>query len=225
MSEPQLYNKPVVKLLADSRGAKIVREISRIDPDDIDFTVTYKRGAKLEDLWELAESQLLRYNTPDLIILFGGVCNLTDKVYTNNGERKFWPPQDIHSRMMEIVATMEIIVSNFNLINKSTKLCFIPEPGMDLLAYNRVILPIPWNMAAIQQKMENELRWLHDATRDINRRLGSNTPRTIEITHSKRHGRYIPVYSRLPDGLHPSNEIANRYAKTLLRYVRREWII
>lgn len=214
---PSMKEK-MVRIFADSRGARIDRELRRFNPDGIDIKVIYKRGAGLKKLWELAEPNLIREYQPDIAIFLGGVCDLTDRIYTTSGEAKFWPPAEIHGRILSIASIMEEMANNFSLIQRNGKMCFIPEVGLDLLKYNKVIHPAPWSFLAIQQRMERELRWLQDFTFDINSKMGMNTPRTLEVTHSKRHGRFVPVYGRLLDGLHPTNTVAHQLANTIIRY-------
>lgn len=98
--------------------------------------------ASLKKLWEIAESEILK-GPLDIILLFRGICDLTDRHYNWFGQREFWPPADMLPRINEVADLMSSIAKNFTLLNVKVKLCFLPEPGCDLLAYNHCQEPIP----------------------------------------------------------------------------------
>lgn len=87
----------------------------------------------------------------------GGICALTEWEYRDSGKREFWPPADVEMRVKEIIITMKEIILNFNLMTHDARMCFIPEAGIDLLAYNKVAVPYPWHKLIIQNRLEVEI--------------------------------------------------------------------
>lgn len=183
------------------------------------FSTRYRKGAKLTDLWEMAEHDILAGQT-DLLIFYGGVCNVTDVHFSQRGKRSFWPPADLTSRFEEIKSTMNMIVSNYRLLNCSTKLCFIPEAGLDLACINNVRFPIPEDIQIIQQNLEVELEELRSFTKRLNDSLNILTPWTLKVTHLRRNNKWVPAYTRSSDGLHPSSAQTYKMAGIIKRYVQ-----
>lgn len=58
------------------------------------------------------EEELLKGQV-DLLIIYGGVCNLTDVHYDEFGNRSFWP-ENIHGRVVEIKNLMKGLATNYN---------------------------------------------------------------------------------------------------------------
>lgn len=193
--------KQQVLIISDSRGSLLWREFRRSINNEAYFRVIARKGASLRKLWEIAATEILK-GRPDIIILFGGICDLTDRYYTYYGRREFWPPVDIRGRVNEVADLMHSIANNHILMNVSVKLCLMPEAGCDLLRYNRIIDPIPRELIKIQEDFERGVRFLQETARDLNRYLGMPTPWTLDCTHARRYGRLVPVYDRTADGLH-----------------------
>lgn len=193
--------KKHVLIIMDSRGSWLHRELRRHQKPSVKFNVIYRKGAGLTKLWEITEWALLTRKV-DLILIMGGVCDLTDKFYVN-GVRKFWPPDDMESRFTEISRIMKDMARNFKLMEVQCKLAFLPDPGLDLIRVNKIHHPVPWRALVVQAELEDNLEMLHLYTRALNSYLGSLTPWTLEITHSHRRGNMIPVYDRTYDGIHP----------------------
>lgn len=203
--------KKTAVIISDSRGARLGQELRALRSTHIHFRVIVKSGAKLIQLWEHAEYEIL-FNQPDIIFLYGGVCDLTDRYYNMYGERYFWPPFNIRDRVESIIDTMDDIMKNHLLMNTQTKIVFIPECGLDLLRYNGIHHPAPWRYLVTQADLEYNLRRLQTRAREINNIYSIGTPRTLDLTHSRRNGYMMPVYSRLYDGLHPPRSMVRNFA-------------
>lgn len=83
------------------------------------------------DLWEIVEDELQKGQT-DLLIIYGGICDITDVLYDRYGRRSFWPPDDVQGRFANIKTLLTGLANNYNLLNTTTKVCFIPESGIGL---------------------------------------------------------------------------------------------
>lgn len=208
--------KKTAVILSDSRGARLGQELRALRSDYIHFRVRVNSGAKLAKLWEFAEYEIL-FNQPDVIFLYGGVCDLTDRFYTEFGERYFWTPFNIKDRVESIIDTMDMdsIMRNHLIMNTQTKLVFIPECGLDLLRYNGIEHPAPWRCLVAQADLDYNIRRLQTRARVINNTYGIGTPRTLDLTHSRRNGYMMPVYSRLYDGLHPPRSMVRNFARVI----------
>lgn len=103
-------------------------------------------------LWAIAESEILK-GRPDIIILYGGICDLTDRHYID-GSRQFWPPYDFRTRIKEVTDTLHSIANNHKLLNVSIRLCILPEGGCDLIRYNRIRNPVPREILEVQEGFE-----------------------------------------------------------------------
>lgn len=205
-------------VLADSRGSYLWRELRRTHNDDVYFRVISRKGASLRKLWEIAEAEIFQ-GRPDIIILYGGICDLTDRSYNWYGRREFWPPADLVARINEVANLMSSIANNLTLMNISVRLCFLPEAGCDLLSYNRCVDPIPRELMVLQENFEHGLKYLQKHARILNSQLGMPTPWTLDATHGRRYGKLVPVYNRLHDGLHPTLEVTRELANILSKYL------
>lgn len=215
-----LRERKYVLVITDSRGSWLHRELRPHQRPYLKFNVIYKRGAGLSKLWEIAERAIFTRKV-DLILIMGGVCDMTDKFYVN-GVRKFWPPDDMEQRFREISATLKDMAHNFKLMAPKCKLAFLPDPGLDLIRVNKILHPVPWRALIIQSELEENLETLHLYTRVLNSYLGALTPWTLEITHSHRRGTMIPVYDRTYDGIHFSREQITKLADEIARYALNE---
>lgn len=137
-----------------------------------------------------------------------------------NGTRAFWPNKNLEDHFSYIKDIMNGMISNFKLLDLPGKLCFVPEPGADLIRYNHVRHPVPWDKLIIQQELEERLEDLLISTRRMNDRLSVPTPWTMNITHSRRNGGLIPIYDRFRDGLHPSLVQVKKLAIVIIDFTR-----
>lgn len=214
-------SKKRILIITDSRGAWLPREIRNYTRErdlgkSFDFRVIYRKGAGLAKIWEIAEHALFTRKI-DLLFLLGGICDITGPSRDNPGRRVFWPCGNLPDRMDYVINIMEGIASNFKLLQLPCKLCFIPEPGADLIRYNRLCHPVDWNYLIIQE--ENFMVSLHSFTRRLNKSLQMPTPWTLDASHTHRNGRLIQVYSRFRDGLHPALPQLKKWAEIIVNFV------
>lgn len=205
---PRKYRIIVV---ADSRGRLLKGELQRLNDSSIYFNTRVRKGGKLIDLWEIVEEELAK-GQADLLIIYGGVCNITDVCYDEAGTRSFWPPADIGNRFAEIRDLMKGLATNYNLLNSETKLCFMPEPGLSLGMVNHIHEPYSDELFNLQRNLEHELTVLHHHTKEVNDSMHCMTPWTLKATHLRRRNKWFPVYSRMRDGLHPTLHQAYKLA-------------
>lgn len=206
-------------IVSDSRGRSLDFLFSQLFDFPVEFTVYYRNGAHLRDLWETVE-QIILFDHTDIVYLYGGVCDLTDKMYIN-GVKQYWPPANLNARINEINSVMSDIFSNFTLMYTTTKLCLIPEAGLDLIKYNAVPDPVPRHLLVIQEDIEKKLHFLQELAKSLNHSVGMITPFTLDVTHARRSGRMVPVYNRLYDGLHPSLSVKKKFAKIIMKHAYR----
>lgn len=175
-------DRKYILIVTDSRGAWIHRELRRYQSNLLRFSVVYRRGARLEELWEIIEWNLLTRHI-DFIFLLGGVCNMTDRFYIH-GHREFWPPADLDDRFNKIHCIIGDIARNFKLLSTGAKLVILPEPGLDLIKVNRIPHPVLWRLLVIQSELEDRLELLRLYFKAINSHLGVATPWSLDITHT-----------------------------------------
>lgn len=217
--------KKFVLIVTDSRGSWLHYELKKYQLPHLYFRVIYRKGAGLKYLWEIIEGCLLTHHW-DYVFILGGVCDVTDR-YLINGRREYWPPCNLDNRFEQIYTTMRDIATNFKLLNQSNacRMAFLPEPGVDLVKYNRVPHPVPWRILVIQSELEIRLELLQLYTRALNSHLGSLTPWTMDVTHAHRNGRLIPVYDRMNDGVHFSGAQIRKLTEILANFARIELIV
>lgn len=107
---------------------------------------------------------------------------------------------------------MDDIIKNHLLMRTSTKIVFIPECGLDINYYNGIHQPIPWRCLVTQADLEHGLKRLQRRAKELNDIYSIGTPRTLDLTHSRRNGHMKPIYSRLYDGLHRPRSMVRRFA-------------
>lgn len=208
----------IVRVYADSRGAWLAHEIRKFNTSEINYSVQYRKGATLTEVWAMIEIDLLSSKI-DFIFILAGVCNITDCHYGRFGRRYVLPPFDMDLRFISIEKNMLDIVHNFRLIGGSCKLCFLQEAGIDLIRYNRYNHPVPASILITQASLEKNLRRLQTFTKALNDQLGVPTVWSLIITHAQKKGSWIPAYDRMFDGLHLSQKQIVEMAKALNNYV------
>lgn len=203
-------------LVSDSRGKLMEGNFNAITDFPVQFCVYHRSGAKLENLWETIE-QILLFEHVDIVYILGGICNITDPIIID-GNRQFWPPTNLTGRVNALSSIMSDIFGNYSLMYTNTKLCMLPEPGIDLVKYNRIRDPVDYNILMTQNELEGKLHFLQELTRSLNASVNIKTPWTLDITHARRNGRIVPVYDRLSDGLHFPTSIRRKLARILSKH-------
>lgn len=156
------------------------------------------RGAGLRRIWEDIEYDILLSNEKlDIVIIYAGVCDITDYHFDRRGRHTVIPPFNMDHRFIDIESCMNDIASNFRMINPSGKLFFLQESGIDVIRYNRIPEPIPASYLIMQASLENNLRVLQKFTKKLNDRLMIPTPWSLEVTNAFRNNKWIPIYVQL----------------------------
>lgn len=210
--------KFIVRVYADSRGAWLAHELRKFTCTEIDYSVHYRKGATLREIWAMIEMDLFATRI-DFVFVLAGVCDITDFTYTRTGRRYVLPPFDMDKRFCDIEKTMLDIENNFRLIGGKCKLSFIQEVGIDTIRYNRIRHPVPASALITQASLENNLRRLQLFTKSLNDKMNVPTLWSLIITHAKKEGVWIPVFDRTYDGLHFSRKQTIDLAKAISNYV------
>lgn len=175
MEEKRIY----AIYITDSRGAwlshQISEELRRQNRRDIIFTVIYRKGAGMALLWELAERTLLTRRV-DILFIAGGICDITKACRSYQGRREFSPNLNLDDHFSYVIDIMDGMRNNFTLLDIKCKFCFVPEPGADLIRYNQICHPVPWELLIIQEELDSKLESLLDTTRKINLKLICQPP-------------------------------------------------
>lgn len=171
-------------------------------------------------VWEMIEHDLL-FSNVDIFIVYAGIYNITERVCTRAGRRRFMPPFDMDIRFKQIEEIMKNMSANFLLIGVKRKLCFLQEPGMDLVVYNQIRHPVHWSYLITQASLEKNLAILQRFTKKLNESLNTPTIWSMSVTHAFKNGVWMPIYDRLRDGLHPSQNQIVVYAKLIASYARK----
>lgn len=148
-----------------------MRELASYNDTELKFSVKYRKGAGLVELWEIAEFELL-HGQSDIIFVLGSVCDLTDKYGNSRADRVYWPPHDIKGRFTAAKNTLKGMANNYCLLKPQPMLCFLPESGLDLIRYNRVFHPVPFQLLIMQEEFEDCLRDLQHYTVQIKKKHG-----------------------------------------------------
>lgn len=203
-----------ILILADSRGRKLEAELSIMNDTLINFTTVVKKGAGLDRLWINIEKEM-HENNFDAVFIYGGICDLTELKFNERGRRFVDLPVDMESRIVAICDKMETIATKFRSLYPKAFLSFIMEAGLDLIAYNQLTPPISRAWIEKQERLEYHLLSLQDKAKMLNNSMGSQTAWTLDATHAHRGRHMSPVYSRMSDGLHPTEAIAKKLARAI----------
>lgn len=192
-----------INIVADSRGGFLQFFLDRHnDNRNVTYSSKILKGRKLEELWLQAKDMLVVGKT-DHVYIWGGICNLTSPYYAF-GQRSFWPLKSVEELTYDLIHTLNIIVGEIIFLGLDGKVSFMPETGINLLAYNRVEWPARW-MLQCQHDMSVNIPFLYTAYKNANFRLGCTTPWIMDSVYGRnKHGLMYPKFSKLYDGLHPS---------------------
>lgn len=209
-----------ITVVADSRGSRLGSFLSAHNDEYFSFNSRVKSGGDLMKLWDIAKQEL-DMNRSDMIFIYGGVCNITDLFYNIQGQRIAWPPSNLTKCINDICSIMESITEQFKLKYHGKFLSFVPEAGLDLIVYNHIPEPVQRSYIKSQEELERLLPNLHVKARYLNELMGSATAWSLDATHSKRGPHKIPVYKRLPDGLHPNDNVAKKIATAICKAAKK----
>ena len=206
-----IYNSMRVLIVADSRGEDLDLHLPHNNVEGIQYMVVPYKSQGLESLARKAVL-LSRTIRPDLIFIFGGICNITYRCRVSKQTTLRWPnPRQIYDNYVSVMDTAFYIIRN-HPSTAECKIIFSPVVGVEMNRYNDIVSQFPH----LQQRNLNDLmirinRYIIDFTEST----GLLTPWLATHCHPSRgRGRYSHVYKILEDGCH--------YSDTALQQVARE---
>lgn len=211
-----------IYIIADSRGAFLQSHLDRYNMwPNVTLTVEVYKGKGLTYLWNRAR-YLLQSETANFVYLLGGICDLTKKIYIN-GRREYWVSKRPRDRIFDLQCIITNIGDEALQLDMYGKLSIIQEIGCDLIRYNRVIKPAIW-MCHQQKDFDEWLPSLHRTIKANNYKLGVRTPWVLDCIYTHSSGRrFYPRYHMLHDGLHPTQEVANKIASQITKDVNEAY--
>lgn len=200
-----------IYIVADSRGAFLQRYLDYHNSwPNVRYTVEVYKGRGILQLWARARKLLLT-DKANFVYLFGGICDLTS-LYVIRGQRKFWIKKRPRDQLFDLQLKFNSISEEARRLDLYGKLSFFQEMGCDLLKYNRVVRPQLW-MIQQQKDMDEWLPMLQKAIKELNYKLGVQTPWVLDCIYKHTNDRrFYPRYFLLHDGLHPTQEVASKIA-------------
>ena len=217
-----------VLVIADSRGRGLQPLIERELPD-WEVTVIAWSGAGSE-LAAIKSLRKVAEISPELIIVMTGICDLTwrDRSSKITGLRHNTIGASVEHVMSAIRAAFEILEAA-----GKHRVSIATMTGIDLEDYNyrprKGMTKKEYEMYCNNQKKgSNEQERLNGAIIEINRQItalgkkhGTPTTWTSTIVHSYYRGTHHHLYRKLADGCHPDEETKGKWAKQIIKSVRR----
>lgn len=207
-------------LVTDSRGGFFKFFLDRLNDNvNVEYDVLVLKGRKLEELWLRAKEKIITGEC-ERAYIWGGICNLTSPYYYN-GRRSFWPLKNVEELTLDLTHILNGIVNEILHLGLYGKISFLPETGINLLAYNRVDCPMGW-MLQCHHDISVNIPFLYSAFRNANARLGCTTPWIIDSVYGRnRQGLLYLKHNKLYDGLHPAPCTASDMVKKIIRNTNR----
>lgn len=204
-----------INIVADSRGGFLQFFLDRHnDNPNVIYSTKTLKGRKLEELWLQAKDMLIARET-DHVYIWGGICNLTSPYYAF-GRRSLWLLKSVEELTYDLIHILNTIVSEITFLGLDGKVTFMPETGINLLAYNQVEWPADW-MLQCQHDMAVNIPFLYAAFKNANFRLGCTSPWIMDTVYGRnKQGLMYPKFSKIYDGLHPSPSTAADMAKKII---------
>ena len=202
-----------VVLYTDSRGRNLAKHLIQANPDNnINFVVQILPGATLETILKRVERSSRR-DSWDLCIIIAGICNFTEKKI-NRGHRYLQYTTRKATETKDIID--QILQSQGNKISISTITpAYLPKysnyrKDQSLLTEQENLLQDieETNLHIINRNIDRDQPSIHLARLSYTLSLKKQGPKHKRIT------KFIP--EDLPDGVHPSSELEQRWAKYIL---------
>lgn len=179
------------------------------------FTVFTLPGASLNTIMLKALTSLSYSNTYQLVLLIGGINNMTRLLYnpTRHAVPRFRSTVDL---VEHTLSAMRITIDKISAIT-NMPVVLASLPGMDLAAYSPdyrdLLLPL-------QDSIDNAITEINLRIRGINRLNNLQTLNLAYPVHrcKGRNGRYRTQYSLLFDGLHPNTYLQARWVNAIIDY-------
>lgn len=210
---------PVV-IITDSRGFGLQSIIDRIEKEkqtDYKIQIFVWKGRGITGAVRETSKQMI-WLAPRLVIVFAGICDVT---MLNRDTRRLTmadsTPEEAISRY---VGQMDSIRHHLTIMltERPFKLAFCELIGADLAAYNRIDYEHPQ-----QKQLEEVILGINAGIVGFNVSNDMPTPWTArEVHHQKKSKTKVSRYQKLAeDGLHLSDELKEKLARTLYMYVDR----
>lgn len=192
-------------VIADSRGRNLDAWI-----ENEQILVSFKPGAKLFDV-ALSALEIIPRFKPDMILLMAGINDITI--------------MNKHTRRVRLISnSSSAIISHVTYeINKAKSLILNSYPdvkiavggiiGICLNVYNRCP-----GISRLQPIIDEAITGINAYIHQMNSDSGLPHPRLTSKVHVWKRGVRKCIYSRLTDGLHPSDIILNAWARQLNIY-------
>lgn len=203
-----------VLIIGDSRLRYLEPFINKTSLNVI-FTVKMLPGARISSIIHNAKTKLSRRHNFNLVLIIGGINDMSKLVYSPS---KHALPR--YGNMAELIdQTLETIrLSMYDLrasINVPAVLSTIA--GMEFSKYSPDYADL---LCSIQRDFNQAVIQVNHRIRGINRLANLNTLNLAYPVHrcKGRRGRYTTQYSFLFDGLHPSEDLLERWAQSILNF-------
>lgn len=211
-----------VVLYTDSRGRNLAKHLIHLNQEDyqevnINFVVQILPGATLDTILKRIERSSRRYSW-DLCIILAGICNFTER--TANKDHRYL--QYTHRKVNETKSIIDqILESQGNKVSISTITpAYIPK-----YSNYRSDQSIEQEQANLLEDIEATNQHIID--RNIERDLPSIHLARLSYTLSlkkqgQKHKRITKFnHDDLPDGVHPSTSLEQRWAKYIYTQTKR----
>lgn len=206
-----IYN---ILVIGDSRAKLLEPELNKTSLN-LSFTVKVLPGAGLHRITLKALTSLSYDNAFDLLILAGGINDLTKLVHLPT--RHALPRYNSANNLAEAV-----LFEMRKSINKISKITSIPLvlatlPGMDLVKYSPDYNEL---LAPFQPALDEAVTTINKQIRGINRLNGIHTLNLAYPVHrcKGKGGHYRNQYSLLLDGLHPGSFLRAKWVNSLISF-------
>lgn len=203
-----------VLIVGDSRLRFIEPRLNAASPR-IYFTVRMLPGARLSDIALAAMTALSYADEYHLVLILGGINDLSKLVRlpTKHALPRYGNPDELINRTLD----------SFRLaMNKIRSITNVPVilstvAGMDLATYSpdyaTLLLPL-------QNNFNKALIEINKQIRGINRLADLNTINLAYPIHRCKGGggRYTTQFGLLYDGLHPSEQLLNKWVDMIIEF-------
>ena len=227
-----LKKKKRVLIATDSRGAGIQQQINRNQKlaslDDIKIDIRIIPGAKVNEI-HTAIKTACTYHTYDLILVIGGICNLTDRVQWCGLQLLDYSSKDLQEIKGQFVSIREQYAS---------KVIFATIPPASLMKYGQVknrledlTKHIEVSLARKQRRLEKDLKLVNNWIRQNNKAYQAtnldlnkiNTSNSIKRDiNGVRYRKESFTAKNLYDGLHANMKLKEKWHKRTTDVIYQE---
>ena len=214
---PDQEVRSVPVLLSDSKGLRLQQVQEK---KFLPLVFLCKRGASSKELVELLEHKLplllQEYKNSITVYFWGGTCDITKK------QGKFI---DIRGKSGDIIPA---VIRNLHrakdfVLSHNCRIKFIGVPIYLVSLYNDVKGHLnPTVFLDSDKEVEFQVDLLNKHIEEINTALGRNTLKFNADLRDTRRGKKRHYFELLPDGVHPSHLLAQKWLRRLELDIVRE---